>query len=124
MDETSAPEAAGANYAGDLFEEPCVKDAARASGRRSRSAGPLGKYAPLALHLKRFDGNNCMLTFSEVEEIIGSPLPSTACRRRTGWLWWSNDATRTQARNGWLAVGWYVSNVEYDKCRVNWQRGA
>ncbi len=83
----------------------------------------VGKYAPLRRYLEGMQEPGCELRFKRVEEIIGSELPRSACRRRTGWLWWTNEPSRTQAKNGWLAAGWFVSNVDYVNSVVYLARG-
>lgn len=107
----------------DLFENPPIQKTEQTVEEGTASVQPRGKYAPLAWHLKGLDGRKCILKFSEVERIIGSRLPKSACNRRTGWLWWSNEVSRTQARNGWRAAGWFVSDVDYAKSVVYLHRG-
>lgn len=42
------------------------------------------------------------LPFSQIEAIIGAPLPPSALRHR---VWWSNSPTHPLAR-AWLLAGW------------------
>lgn len=53
------------------------------------------------------------LSYSEIESIIGSPLPDSAYTDRT---WWGNTLhpTRTQAHS-WLNAGWKVHSVNLGK---------
>ena len=118
MEVTNAREGIRLDDTGDLFENSSIENMEQTVGGRSAFIRPLGKYAPLAWHLRGLEGRECLLKFSEVEKIIGSGLPGSTCNRRTGWLWWSNDISRTQARNGWLAAGWQVSKVDYVKSVV------
>ena len=123
MEESNVREGIRRDDTGDLFENSSIENTEQTVGGRSTFVRPLGKYAPLALHLRGLEGPECLLKFSEVEKIIGSGLPGSARNRRTGWLWWSNDISRTQARNGWLAAGWQVSKVDYVKSVVYlWRR--
>jgi hypothetical protein len=62
----------------------------------------LSRYEQLADYLEGLVGDRAVLSFSEVERLIGSPLPASARKLRT---WWSNDATHSQARRGWLSAG-------------------
>ena len=64
----------------------------------------MSKYSPLGEHLRAQQSDSCVLTFSQVEEIIGAPLPASARRREQ---WWGNDKTHTQACS-WMQAGWKV----------------
>jgi len=48
------------------------------------------------------------LTFSQVERLIGRPLPPSARNHRA---WWANSRNRTLARQ-WLAAGWQAESVD------------
>ena len=116
------PEEDSEKGTGELFEDSLEQSRKHLVGGRDANVHYAGKYAPLARYLDGLKEQVCMLQFNEVEEIVGSALPRSACQKRTGWLWWSNDFSRTQARNGWLAVGWIVSKVDYAKCVVYMNR--
>ncbi len=105
----------GGDGTGDLFDESREADANQPVAVRGTAFRGAGKYAALARHLEGVEEATCELQFTRLEEIIGSDLPGSARRRRTGWLWWTNDPYQTQAKNGWLAAGWVVSNVDYVK---------
>lgn len=65
------------------------------------------KYDPLILHLANYSGEALALTFAEIEELLGEPLPATA---RSHLAWWANtkaDPTHTWA-NRWTAAGWHA----------------
>ena len=65
----------------------------------------MGKYDTLGRYLSGQPGDSCTLTFLEVEEIVGGPLPASA-RAHQGW--WGNDKTHVQAHS-WMHVGWKVT---------------
>lgn len=65
-------------------------------------------YAPLAAHLAATTDNQTM-SFADVEQILGRPLPPTA-RRRPQW-WANNDNRHVQAR-AWLDVGYVTADVD------------
>ena len=44
------------------------------------------------------------LTFTEIERIIGAPLPTSA----RGWSRWSNAPRTNPPARAWLHVGWRV----------------
>src|SRR5215213_8806832 len=55
------------------------------------------------------------LTFDQVEEILGSPLPKSATKLTT---WWTNVQPKIQShRTAWLNNGWKVA--EFDQ-RARW----
>ncbi|MEK3882452.1 hypothetical protein [Paenibacillus sp. PL2-23] len=53
------------------------------------------------------------LSYSELQQVIGYPLPPSAHTDRT---WWGNtmNPTRTQA-HAWLTAGWKVKGVDLGK---------
>jgi len=70
------------------------------------------KYAPLRDYLLTSSKDRVELSFDEIEEIIGASLPNSA---RTHRSWWANNERHTQARNGWMAAGFLVSNVDLER---------
>ena len=71
----------------------------------------MGKYAPLSQFLRNATGIRIRLTFTQVEQVVGAPLPPSARRYRE---WWGNDRAggHVQAR-AWLSAGWEVSAVDF-----------
>ncbi len=59
------------------------------------------KYAPLYDHLKNADVNTLHLSFEEIEEILGVPLPASA---RKYAVWW--NPTGHPHAEGWAELGW------------------
>ena len=112
---TGVPRAEIKGRTGDLFGGSSVQSTEKRAGGRSAADQYMGKYGELARFLEGYKEPVCGLKFKQVEDIIGSKLPMSARQRRTGWLWWTNESSRTQARNGWMAAGWIVSNVDYAK---------
>ncbi len=55
------------------------------------------------------------ITFSEVEKILGVPLPKSARIYRE---WWANDKTHVQAAGGWMAAGWKVGHANLNSEQV------
>ena len=59
------------------------------------------------------------LTFDQVEEILGAPLPKSAIKLKT---WWTNLHPKIQShRTAWLNNGWKV--VEFDQ-EAGWAKFA
>ena len=78
------------------------------------------RYKPLAAYLDQQPQDHLTLTFEEVEEILGSPLPATARGIHTR-SWWANTATHSQGR-AWQAVGWRVTALHPGREEVTFTR--
>ena len=57
---------------------------------------------------------NVSMTFSEIERILGDPLPASARKHRP---WWANDKTHVQAE-AWMDAGWEVDHVDINSEQV------
>ena len=78
-----------------------------------RKMAARGKYQRLYTHLHRLSTQEWRTTFSELESIIGFPLPPSARLHRS---WWSNQ-TVSNSRSGafaWGAAGWETADVDMD----------
>lgn len=76
-------------------------------------------YSEIANYLNEQPGRTCEMRFSEIEDVLGGPLPASARR----WnAWWrgtpSNSPTHTNARFGWYAAGWVVGELDIKGERV------
>ena len=78
----------------------------------------MSKYSPLQEYLRAQQGDSCVLTFSQIEEIIGATLPASARRREQ---WWGNDKTHTQACS-WMQAGWKVRQPRLMREQVHFTR--
>ena len=78
----------------------------------------MNKYGQLAEYLGSQQSDHCVLTFSQIEEIIGTPLPASARQREQ---WWGNDKTHTQACS-WMQAGWKVRRPHLAKEEVRFTR--
>jgi len=65
-----------------------------------------GKYAPLHAHLKSLHSKKWCTSFSEVERILGRPLPKSARKYRR---WWANTSLPQSVY--WAAAGWQAKKV-------------
>jgi hypothetical protein len=64
--------------------------------------------------------NQIELTFDQVEEILGSPLPKSATKLMT---WWTNVQPKIQShRTAWLNHGWVVEEFDLGARRVKFVR--
>jgi len=71
----------------------------------------VGKYSRLGAFLQNSRNNTEVLSFRQIESIIGSVLPNSALVHRE---WWSNEINpntkHIQCRE-WVNIGWKVDNV-------------
>jgi hypothetical protein len=64
-----------------------------------------GEYQSLYTHLQNRYADTVVLTFGQIEDLLGFPLPD---RARTDREWWTNGATgtpRNRHSDGWLLAG-------------------
>jgi hypothetical protein len=74
---------------------------------------PNSKYYPLHRFLMERDHTEpaFSMSFSDIEEIIGTPLPPGARSHRA---WWGNGTWGHSQSRSWLLAGWRAVNVEID----------
>jgi len=80
----------------------------------------MSKYSPLSEHLAAHPTDEWRPSFSEVERVLGFPLPKAA---RIGRTWWANDPEKSHSR-AWTVHGWVVGDVDPAARRVEFRRGA
>jgi len=83
------------------------------------------KYHPLFEHLLFSGQGRLTITFSEIEAIIGAPLPPSARQREE---WWSNSPTGHSQARAWLNANYKTSNIDLAGEKVdfrleNWPEG-
>jgi CBS domain-containing protein len=71
-----------------------------------------GKYSSLLdwLENQRTTGNRIVVSFNDVENVLGEPLPASALEHRS---WWANDATSHSQSRAWMQAGWKVHDVDF-----------
>jgi mRNA-degrading endonuclease RelE of RelBE toxin-antitoxin system len=130
-----AAEAAGAAPTANLWSSlrvPERLESAASSIRGPDTRLPVGlalvetlvrtkKYIPLARRLLEEEADLLELSFREIEELLGVPLPPAARKYRA---WWANDTGRHVQASAWLGVGWKVSSVQLLMERVRFERVA
>jgi hypothetical protein len=78
-----------------------------------------GSYAPLRTYLEQVGESRVLLTFAELEQILGRRLPASAHNHRA---WWGNHVgTHSHARS-WLEAGWEVAEANLTAERVLFRR--
>lgn len=76
----------------------------------------MSKYQPLTDHLSHLTGDSWRPTFTELERLLGFPLPKGARKK----AWWANG-TKGHA-GSWASAGWEVDRPSLDKDQVTFRR--
>lgn len=85
-----------------------------AKDKKHEALAKRGKYAALHDYLRQIQTDVWETTFSEIEMILGFPLPESARVHRP---WWGNQKTnngRSQAL-AWGSAGWQTSAVDVER---------
>lgn len=69
----------------------------------------MGKYEALGPFLKGQPTEEVPLSFSEIEQVIGSTLPPSAYDHRP---WWSNNPSNSAMTRVWLEAGFRTERVD------------
>jgi hypothetical protein len=76
----------------------------------------MGKYEPLANYLRSQRLSEVPMTFAEVEQVLGVPLPPSAYKHRP---WWANEASGNHVHaRVWLNAGFRAEQVALDDEKV------
>jgi len=77
------------------------------------------KYYPLFNYLQASAQSEVVLTFSEIEVLLGSKLPSSAQRR----AWWSNrNSPSALQAAAWIEAGYHTEQINLDQQTVVFRR--
>lgn len=79
----------------------------------------MSKYEPLEAYLNRQKADTIMMSFSDIEKVIGSPLPPSA---RTHRPWWGNTASGHVNALAWLRAGYRTSQVDMEGERLRFRK--
>ncbi len=77
------------------------------------------KYQPLLEYLRRSNQPEVMLSFAEVEVLLGDRLPDSA-RSQRGW--WSNRSQGALQATAWMDAGYLVSAVDLTRQQVTFRK--
>jgi hypothetical protein len=85
------------------------------------------RYEALASYLSLHPGPTHTMSFAQIEQIIGYPLPPSAQPDHKMFRnWWANDrsqqSTHVQAKSGWLAAGWEVDSLDKNRRTVTFRK--
>lgn len=64
-----------------------------------------GKYAPLHEYLANRFADSVVLTFSQIEDLLGSALPDTARAHHEWWTSIDSDADKSSCSDAWILAG-------------------
>jgi hypothetical protein len=81
------------------------------------------KYLPLEAWFRNLSttAKQIEMTFDQVEEILGAPLPASATKLKT---WWTNIPPKIQSHHtAWLNNGWGVVEFNQQDRWVKFVRG-
>jgi len=79
----------------------------------------MSKYQPLSDRLRGHPADEWRASFTEIEDVLGFPLPKGA---RSGRAWWGNDDARPHSR-AWASQGWQAHEVDPAIGFVTFRRG-
>jgi len=78
----------------------------RDAGRAPRRAATVhGKYASLHLYLVNRYADKVVLTFGQLEDLLGSPLPDSARVEQEWWTSPNKDAGKSSCSDAWVLAG-------------------
>ncbi|MGL5080900.1 MAG: helix-turn-helix domain-containing protein [Microcoleaceae cyanobacterium] len=81
---------------------------------------PGSKYYPIFEHLQRCNQEAVMLTFAEIEALMGCSLPTSALNKKN---WWSNrDSSSALQAGAWIGAGYHVESVDLTQQTVTFQK--
>lgn len=76
----------------------------------------MSKYRGLTLHLASLDENVWVANFSEIEDVLGFPLPDSAYSYPA---WWANQSGGGHSQSSaWQSAGWKTSDLDLRAKRV------
>ena len=77
------------------------------------------KYEPLKRYLEATGETSVSLSFEQIEQILGSPLPASA---RKHPAWWSNSPAGHVNAQAWLDAGYHSEQVDLAGARLVFAR--
>lgn len=79
----------------------------------------MGKYEPLTHYLENQSEEIWDARFSDVEKVLGFPLPRSAFDYPA---WWANQEPGHSQTRGWRDAGWETSQVDLSAKKVRFKR--
>ncbi|HSZ75217.1 MAG TPA: hypothetical protein VK779_10390 [Rhizomicrobium sp.] len=69
----------------------------------------MSKYKPLTAFLEKQKAQEIPMTFEEVAQILGEPLPASAYKHPA---WWANETTGHIQAKAWLEAGYETEQID------------
>ena len=79
----------------------------------------MSKYDPLTSHLAARNSDYISMSFSEIEQQLGFPLPESSRKHRA---WWSNNPSNNVMTKAWLAAGYETAHVDLEAEKLQFVR--
>ena len=80
----------------------------------------MSRYEPLAQFLDSRTNPVWQAKFSEIEQVLGFPLPASAYRYAA---WWANQRGNGHSQTaGWKSVGWQTRALNLEERKVTFER--
>ncbi|MDQ4086595.1 MAG: type II toxin-antitoxin system VapB family antitoxin [Pseudomonadota bacterium] len=80
----------------------------------------MSRYQPLADFLAAKKGDVWEASFSEIEGLLGFPLPQSAYKHPA---WWANQSGEGHSQTrGWLSAGWRTCALDRERRRIRFER--
>lgn len=79
----------------------------------------MSKYTPLNTFLAACPKTRLSLTFAEVENLLGAPLPRSAYDHQA---WWANNPEGHSHCRAWISAGWRTENLNITARKVDFVR--
>ncbi len=79
----------------------------------------MGKYEPLADHLRKLGQGRVRMKFEEIEKVLGFPLPPSSRKHRA---WWSNNASNNVMTHVWIDAGYQTEEVDLEQGKLVFRR--
>lgn len=81
----------------------------------------MSKYAPLTGYLSSSGMDYILMTFEEVEDVIGDKLPRSAFQYRP---WWSNNPSNHVNAYSWLRAGYKTADVDMAERKLAFRKAS
>jgi hypothetical protein len=79
----------------------------------------MSKYEPLTQFLRQQSDAEILMTFDQIERVVGEKLPKSAHDHRA---WWSNNPSNSVMTKAWLAAGFRSEQVDMEGQKLVFRR--
>lgn len=82
---------------------------------------PSQKYYPLYTYLYNSQQEEHTLSFAEIEQLLGSPLPATAHSHKS---WWGNRRKGALQATAWISAGYQTTHLDLVHQQITFHKTA